>query len=197
MSAVGDTVEVSFDEVAAFGTTEMEAALSSASKVRPEQNFVGAPQDKEEAESKAREHGYTAPVPYDYSAYGSRGQAAPNGGVNISAPVKVGFNATEAARYEWKDEYGDVGPKIPELEKYLFASEFRMDAGLGRNRLDGFHIEMKEHGTGDILSRDIYKVSSKLIWNDTLRLEIDIDTTDFGQFDLPIIARDFLQSISN
>lgn len=28
--------------------------------------------------------------------------------------------AINAARYEWNDEYGDLGPKIPELEAMLF-----------------------------------------------------------------------------
>lgn len=159
----GDTEELSFEDTASptFDSTEMEAALTATEKVRPEQNYVGAPQDKDEAESKARDHGYTAPVPYDYSAYGSCAQAATDGGdADILAPPTVGINTAQAARYEWKDEYGDVGPKIPELEEHLFTSEFRMEAGLGRNRLDDIKIEMKDHGSGDVLVRDIYKVSS-------------------------------------
>lgn len=166
MSGFGDADEVSFDDVAAattFDTGEMEAALTESTKIRPEQKYIGAPQDKDEAESKARKHGYTAPVPYDYSAYGTRSQAATDGGEgeDIMAPITVGsgINTAQAARYEWKDEYGDVGPKIPELEEHLFTSEFRMEAGLGRSRIDAIMTEIKEHSSGDIVNRTIYKVS--------------------------------------
>ena len=47
-------------------------------------------------------------------------------GVEASAHPVAGdpFLTTEwainAARYEWNDEYGDLGPKIPELEAMLF-----------------------------------------------------------------------------
>ena len=32
--------------------------------------------------------------------------------------------AASAQKYEWKDEYGDVGPAYPELEKQLFNHDF-------------------------------------------------------------------------
>ncbi|KAE9982802.1 hypothetical protein BLS_005384 [Venturia inaequalis] len=150
-------------DTSAFDTAEMEAALSTVAKVRPEQNFVGAPKDKEEAESKAREHGYTTPVPYDYSAYAARGRASIDEAENILAPVTARSNAAQAARYEWKEEYGDIGPKIPELEKQLFTNDFLMEAGHGRSRLDDIHIEMKVHGTGELISRDIYKFEDAAI----------------------------------
>jgi ATP-dependent RNA helicase DDX3X len=35
----------------------------------------------------------------------------------------------DIARYEWKDEYGDVGPRIESLEKELFHGEFLNRAG--------------------------------------------------------------------
>ncbi|QDS68158.1 hypothetical protein FKW77_010359 [Venturia effusa] len=161
MSGFGD--EVSFEDGApaakTFDTGELEAALSVASKIKPEQNYVGAPKDKEEAETQAREHGYSAPVPYDYSAYGA--QATTNGGEggDMLAPNTVGSGITtaKAVRYEWKDEYGDVGPKIPELEDKLFDSEFRMEAGIGRARLDHINIEIEEYVAGHAIKRDIYK----------------------------------------
>lgn len=33
--------------------------------------------------------------------------------------------------YEWKEEYGDVGPKMVEFEKELFGSLEKGDAGAG------------------------------------------------------------------
>lgn len=33
--------------------------------------------------------------------------------------IKSG-NVAATARYEWKDEYGTVPPRVPELEKWLF-----------------------------------------------------------------------------
>jgi ATP-dependent RNA helicase DDX3X len=41
-----------------------------------------------------------------------------------------------ATKYEWKDEYGEVGPRIPELEKQLFGGEFQMRRGEHTERLD-------------------------------------------------------------
>jgi ATP-dependent RNA helicase DDX3X len=32
-------------------------------------------------------------------------------------------------RYEWKDEYGDVGPRVPAIEKALFEGDSIMTAG--------------------------------------------------------------------
>jgi ATP-dependent RNA helicase DDX3X len=41
--------------------------------------------------------------------------------------------AHNAAKYEWSEEYGDVGPKIPQLEDQLFRSEFLNRAGVKFN----------------------------------------------------------------
>lgn len=35
----------------------------------------------------------------------------------------------KAAKYEWKEEYGDVGPEVPELEKLLYGSQLRVRKG--------------------------------------------------------------------
>lgn len=42
--------------------------------------------------------------------------------------------AGSAKRYEWSDEYGDVGPKNEELEKQLFNVENMTHAGLKLDR---------------------------------------------------------------
>lgn len=32
--------------------------------------------------------------------------------------------------YEWKEEYGDIGPRFEDLEKHLFGSEFHVRTGI-------------------------------------------------------------------
>jgi ATP-dependent RNA helicase DDX3X len=43
--------------------------------------------------------------------------------------VKLGQWASDAAVYEWTDEYGDVGPRFAELEKQLFGAENHVRSG--------------------------------------------------------------------
>lgn len=63
---------------------------------------------------------WTAPVAFDYQGFN-----------------EAGFTewAGNAARYEWKDEYGDVGPRNEELEKQLFQVDYISRAG---HRLDRY-----------------------------------------------------------
>jgi len=43
----------------------------------------------------------------------------------------VGDWASSAARYEWADSYGDVAPRVPELEEILFEElDLRGNTGL-------------------------------------------------------------------
>ncbi|KAH6671917.1 P-loop containing nucleoside triphosphate hydrolase protein [Halenospora varia] len=44
--------------------------------------------------------------------------------------IAIGEWAGNAAVYEWKEEFGDVGPEFPQLEKQLFGSEFHVKAGI-------------------------------------------------------------------
>ena len=41
--------------------------------------------------------------------------------------------ATNFAKYEWQEEYGEVGPEIPELEEALFRSQHRVQTGIKFN----------------------------------------------------------------
>lgn len=38
-------------------------------------------------------------------------------------------DGAQYAVYEWAEEYGEVGPRVPELEEQLFGGEFRMRQG--------------------------------------------------------------------
>ena len=69
----------------------------------------------EEAYATARDKGWVEPQSFDYESH--------------NAPIKAsGANEGDwnhhAAKYEWKEDYGEVGPAIPELEHQLFRSEF-------------------------------------------------------------------------
>lgn len=58
--------------------------------------------------------GWVEPVPFNYESY--------------QDPATANW-AGLASCYEWKDEYGDVGPRNEELEAQLFRDEFLPRAG--------------------------------------------------------------------
>ena len=80
------------------------------------------------------------PVAYDYSVYNASGpeerEAAERGiAERLAAEAQAAAEADQftseiplwasgAAKYEWKEEYGDIGPPHPELEKQLFKDQF-------------------------------------------------------------------------
>jgi ATP-dependent RNA helicase DDX3X len=78
---------------------------------------------KEEAAALAREKGWTEPEKYDYEKY-----AQPPPRDAEPAPEAMIWGA-RAAKYEWKDEYGEIGPPNEELEKMLFHGEHINRAG--------------------------------------------------------------------
>lgn len=78
----------------------------------------------DETKAKAAELqkvGWAAQVEYDYAAYNA---PIPRGGAD-----DITDWGHKAGRYEWNEEYGDVAPRIPELEKQLFNAEFQNRAG--------------------------------------------------------------------
>lgn len=87
-----------------------------------------------------REHGWAEPTGYDYSRYQQQRQGArPGGDKAVEGDIQVGESASGipvspswesgAVRYEWSDEFGEVGPAVPELEKILFGDEDHVRAG--------------------------------------------------------------------
>lgn len=63
-----------------------------------------------------QELGWVQPQAYDYEAAVAHGYTSTG---DADGPTW----AHNFKRYEWKDEYGDVGPEIPELEQDLFYNE--------------------------------------------------------------------------
>ncbi|OKL62814.1 hypothetical protein UA08_01877 [Talaromyces atroroseus] len=82
----------------------------------------------QEAATLARDKGWVEPEKYDYTRYAGQTTETPANGHNV--PVNTIPWASDARKYEWKEEYGDVGPKDEELEKMLFRSEFINRAGV-------------------------------------------------------------------
>lgn len=105
-----------------FDVSEMSTALKD---VTNEQNNKNP-----EAATIAREKGWAAPEGYDYTKYTAEPLPKPAEEQEQGEQGELPEWAAKAAKYEWKDEFGDVGPHIPELEEMLFRSEFINRAGL-------------------------------------------------------------------
>ncbi len=83
----------------------------------------------EEYSEKAKAAGWTEKTNYDYAEFQCQG-----GGDDH-------WHGT-LGKYEWKDEYGDVGPEVPQLEKVLFGGEFQMSKGNKVEALE-FHVTIE------------------------------------------------------
>ena len=93
-------------------------------------NKVNTLNVNEEAMKRVQEANWAAPLKYDYEAYNAaqkdeRSAAPAEGGESNNVPAW----AANAAKYEWKEEYGEVGPKWKPLEDQLYGSEFKMQKG--------------------------------------------------------------------
>ena len=88
--------------------------------------------------------GSIKPVEYDYNMYNAttreEREAAEAKLANRLKSMEIGPNdnqftadvplwASNAVKYEWNDEFGDVGPPHPELEKQLFRDRYINRAG--------------------------------------------------------------------
>lgn len=110
-----------------FGTEEMAAALPEVAEAAEvvETTEVVSRLDQEAA-TLARDKGWTEPEKYDYSRYtGPSGDPAARNPDYDATPW-----ASDARKYEWKEEYGDVGPEDEELEKMLYRHDLINRAGV-------------------------------------------------------------------
>lgn len=83
----------------------------------------------ESAIQKARDAGWVQPQKYDYDTY----NAGPTSKEERDAAEGIQDLpawAANAAKYEWKDEYGDVAPAFKTLEDELFNNEHINRVGL-------------------------------------------------------------------
>ena len=100
-----------------------------------------------ESAQRARDAGWVERETYDYAAYNAGPHAAPKAapdaapnagnredGETTEQTKDIPSWAANAMKYEWSDEYGDVGPAHPELEKQLFKNELLNRTGLKFNK---------------------------------------------------------------
>ncbi len=99
-----------------FATDEMQGALDDIS------NNVTA--KNADAVATAREKGWAEPSSYDYEEYRKESNDATVANSTVTA---WGHNAQ---KYEWKEEYGEVGPRNEDLEQMLYHSEFITRQGI-------------------------------------------------------------------
>jgi ATP-dependent RNA helicase DDX3X len=99
-----------------FATDEMQGALHDISNDAISKNA--------EAFATPREKGWAEPSSYDYEEYGKEAKDA-----TVLDPTMPmwGHNAE---KYEWKEDYGDVGPPNEQLEAQLYHSEFITRQGI-------------------------------------------------------------------
>jgi ATP-dependent RNA helicase DDX3X len=136
MSDSGDPAEVGAATTNGGAITDAEAR-----KEKELQENLQAVQDK----------GWTNPIPFVYDSV-TGGTAAPDE-TRDEAPW-----LSDAAVYEWDDEFGDVAPRVPKLEKELYESETAMRAG---KRIEALKFEVKIEGPTKIQA--VRDVSSHLI----------------------------------
>lgn len=96
--------------------------------------YQPAPQGpkNKEASAEARAKGWVAPTEYDYSKYVDDPLSVKP--VGDPAQLDAPEWAAKAAKYEWNDEYGDVGPANPDLEQMLFHNDLINRTGLKMDR---------------------------------------------------------------
>ncbi|OJD19505.1 hypothetical protein AJ78_00574 [Emergomyces pasteurianus Ep9510] len=107
-----------------FGTQGMAEAIDQVADSASASNL------KVEAAALAREKGWAEPQRYDYDTYNAPSKPGDDAGL-----TDLPEWASNAAKYEWKEEYGDVGPRNDELEKMLFHNEYLNRAGNKFDRL--------------------------------------------------------------
>lgn len=83
-----------------------------------------------EASEAARAKGWTEPAEYDYSKYVAEDATATATVPAVVPEENLPEWAAGAAKYEWNDEFGDIGPANPELEKMLFHNDYINRTGL-------------------------------------------------------------------
>lgn len=115
-----------------WGTQDMAAALPD----------VGAPAALIEAPTVAegptpQEHGWVTPQSYDYATYGKSNKELSDAKAafeSAAADYQAGGIhqdwAGNAVVYEWKDEFGDVGPRFPDIESQLFGDDNHVKSGI-------------------------------------------------------------------
>ncbi|CAG8898838.1 unnamed protein product [Penicillium egyptiacum] len=116
--------------VDSVSAAEFASAVGSGAGEAPAEGVLsGVGPNAEAAQKVARDKGWTDPVPFEYAELANSKDHLDWAGV--------------AVRYEWKDEYGDVGPAVPELEDQLFHGELIARAGAKLDELNSYKVNIE------------------------------------------------------
>jgi ATP-dependent RNA helicase DDX3X len=124
--------------MSSWETADMAAALPTARPI-----ISDAIEDAETA-NKVTAHGWVQKTAYDYDTYNkgtrelaeaveAQASTAAVGNEEVTDAVggiRPGDWSSNAAVYQWSDEFGEVGPAFPDLEKQLFGCENHVKTGL-------------------------------------------------------------------
>jgi ATP-dependent RNA helicase DDX3X len=122
-----------------FDTTALAGALNEA--------------DEAAFKDKAQEAGWVGTIPVNYNVQQSNRED------------ELAAYAASSAVYEWDDEYGDVGPEVPQLEEQLFNNAFRLRQG---KHMANLQLEVTVEGPNKIHPvRSVSSHSSLTTWNST------------------------------
>ncbi|KAL6237052.1 hypothetical protein BDW75DRAFT_229012 [Aspergillus navahoensis] len=122
------------DDTSNFEVSSVKDALADITKVQNNKNI--------EASDLARKKGWVEPKDYDYEKYVAAllSEKPTEDGENSQDEQTVPKWAANAAKYEWNEEYGDVGPENNHLEEQLFRSEFINRTGLKIGNLQNIEV---------------------------------------------------------
>jgi hypothetical protein len=104
-----------------FDTTALAGALDKAAEAA--------------FKDKAQEAGWVGTIPVNYNLQQSNRED------------ELAAYAASSAVYEWDDEYGDVGPEVPQLEEQLFNNAFRLRQG---KHMSNLQLEVTVEGPDKI-----------------------------------------------
>lgn len=85
----------------------------------------------EAAIGRVKEANWSAPEKFNYDSYNADSKEKREA---VEAVQDVPAWAANAVKYEWSDEYGDVGPEFAELENILFGDVHQVKAGAQMNK---------------------------------------------------------------
>lgn len=171
MSANGSTSPKNVDS---FDVYDMIDALDKPTNANRENEFSGTTESTtatatlgqdgmlpniEEARALVRSRNWPKAVRYEYSVYNAKSDETDENKKasevkTLLEPRKEPDWLHNAAKYEWDDTYGEIGPEVPELEEQLFRGEHIVSRG---NDIQALEFEVKLEGPTPV--RPIRKVS--------------------------------------
>lgn len=91
--------------------------------------------EQTEYKTKANEAGWADTIPVNYNVQ------------QTTRDEEATRYAADSAVYEWADDYGEVGPEVPELEEQLYNGAFRLRQG---NHMNTLQLEVTVEGPDKI-----------------------------------------------